>query len=109
MVTVKTGASSQDVLQGAKHVLFVEGTKDVAVLEKLLSPKLRVEPLGPSFSVRSVAKALRKFHPEYWFIIAGFRISCGQLRAEGIGRGHRNETGSRAGSVLGCGTRTLAS
>lgn len=72
MVTVRTGASPQDVLQGAKHVLFVEGTKDgldVAVLEKLLSPKLRVEPLGPSFSVRSVATALRQFHPEYWFII----------------------------------------
>jgi hypothetical protein len=72
MVTVRTGASPQDVLQGAKHVLFVEGTKDgldVAVLEKLLSPKLRVEPLGPSFSVRSVATALRQFHPEYWFVI----------------------------------------
>lgn len=72
MVSVVTGASPQDVLQGAKHVLFVEGTKDgldVAVLEKLLSPKLRVEPLGPSFSVRSVATALRQFHPEYWFVI----------------------------------------
>lgn len=72
MVTVRTGASPQDVLQGAKHVLFVEGTKDgldVAVLDKLLSPKLRVEPLGPSFSVRSVATALRQFHPEYWFVI----------------------------------------
>lgn len=72
MVTVRTGALPQDVLQGAKHVLFVEGTKDgldVVVLERLLSPKLRVEPLGPSFSVRSVATALRQFHPEYWFVI----------------------------------------
>lgn len=53
-------------------MLFVEGTNDgldVAVLDKLLSPKLRVEPLGPSFSVRSVATALRQFHPEYWFVI----------------------------------------
>jgi hypothetical protein len=72
MVRVRTGASPQDVLQGAKHILFVEGKRDgldVAVLEKLLSPKLRVEPLGPSFSVRSVATALREFHPEYWFVI----------------------------------------
>jgi hypothetical protein len=28
-----------------------------------------VEPLGPSFSVRSVATALRHFHREYWFVI----------------------------------------
>lgn len=72
MVTVVTGASPQDVLQGARHVLFVEGTKDgldVAVLDRLLGPRLRVEPLGPSFSVRSVATALRQFHPEYWFVI----------------------------------------
>lgn len=72
MVTVRTGASPQDVLQGAKHVLFVEGTTgglDVAVLEELLGLRLRVEPLGPSFSVRSVAQALRDHHPEYWFVI----------------------------------------
>ncbi|MEZ4253145.1 MAG: hypothetical protein R3B99_33470, partial [Polyangiales bacterium] len=42
---------------------------DVTVLGELLSPKLRVEPLGPSFSVRSAASALHAFHPEYWFVI----------------------------------------
>jgi hypothetical protein len=72
MVAVRTGVASQEVLQGARHVLFVEGTKeglDVTVLHELLMPKLRVEPLGPSFSVRSVATALHQFHPEYWFVI----------------------------------------
>ena len=72
MLTVRTGATSQEVLQGAQHILFVEGTKDgldVTVLHELLTPKLRVEPLGASFSVRSVATALHEFHPEYWFVI----------------------------------------
>ncbi|MBU1666608.1 MAG: hypothetical protein KKG92_14605 [Gammaproteobacteria bacterium] len=72
MLTVRTGAASQEVLQGAQHILFVEGTKDgldVTVLHELLTPKLRVEPLGASFSVRSVATALHEFHPEYWFVI----------------------------------------
>jgi hypothetical protein len=72
MVGVRTGVASQEVLQGARHVMFVEGTKDgldVTVLHELLMPKLRVEPLGPSFWVRSVAAALHQFHPEYWFVI----------------------------------------
>jgi hypothetical protein len=72
MVAVRTGVASQEVLQGAQHVLFVEGTKeglDVTVLHELVMPKLRVEPLGPSFSVRSVATALHQFHPQYWFVI----------------------------------------
>ncbi len=71
MVQVRRGASAQEVLQSAQHVLFVEGTKeglDVTVLRALL-PMMRVEPLGPSFSVRSVATALHAFHPKYWFII----------------------------------------
>jgi hypothetical protein len=72
MLKIETGAPAQAVLQGAKHVLFVEGTKDgldVTVLGELLSPKLRVEPLGASFSIRSAASALHAFHPEYWFVI----------------------------------------
>jgi len=72
MLTIETGAAAQAVLQGAQHVLFVEGTKDgldVTVLGELVSPKLRVQPLGSSFSVRSAATALHVFHPEYWFVI----------------------------------------
>jgi len=72
MVTITRGAPSQAVLQGAQHVLFVEGTSDgldVSVLGELLSPKLRVEPLGASYSVRSVAMALHPTYPYYWFVI----------------------------------------
>lgn len=72
MATIRTGASPEAVLQGARHVLFVEGTQDsldVTVLHELLTPKLRVAPLGQSFSLRSVATALHPFHPDYWFII----------------------------------------
>lgn len=72
MFTVRTGAAPQEVLQGAGHILFVEGATDgldVTVLHELLTPKVRVMPLGPSFSVRSVATALHEFHPEYWFVI----------------------------------------
>ena len=70
---ITTGTAPSGVLQSAQHILFVEGaTKeglDVNVLEELVGPKLRVEPLGPSYSVRSVATALHPFHPHYWFVI----------------------------------------
>ncbi len=72
MAKIESGSSPQAVLQGAQHILFVEGTiggLDVTVLSELLSPKLRVEPLGPSFSIRSAASALHEFHPHYWFVI----------------------------------------
>jgi hypothetical protein len=72
MVSVKVGGPAQAVLQGAERVLFVEGKPhglDVAVLGELLSPRVRVAPLGPSFSVRSVATALHAEHPNYWFVI----------------------------------------
>jgi hypothetical protein len=69
---IRTGAASQDVNQGARHIVFVEGTPDgfdVTVLGELLTPRLRVEPLGASLSVRSVAAALHPFRPDYWFIV----------------------------------------
>lgn len=72
MPTIQTGVPSRSVLQGARHVLFVEGNQDgldVTVLRELLKPSLRVEPLGPCFSIRSAAAALYPHHPEYWFII----------------------------------------
>lgn len=72
MVSIKVGVPTQAVLQGAQHILFVEGRPDgldVSVLGELLSPRVRVAPLGASFSVRSVATALHEFHPQYWFLI----------------------------------------
>jgi hypothetical protein len=49
MAFIKVGAAASEVLQGAKHVLYVEGNGDegldVAVLGELLSPRVRVAPL----------------------------------------------------------------
>ena len=66
---VTRGGPAQEVNQGARHVLFVEGGPeglDVTVLRALTD--LRVEGLGASNFVESVARAMREFHPEYWFI-----------------------------------------
>lgn len=70
---VETGVRSEDVLQGAKHVLFVEGagdeSLDVKVLNELLDRSITISPLGPSYSVKSVAQALYPYHPAYYFLI----------------------------------------
>ena len=69
---VQTGVTAEAVTQGAKHVLYVEGNDDgldVAVLQALLTPKIRVKPLLASHNIRSAAAALHRYHPEYWFII----------------------------------------
>ncbi len=52
--------------------MFVEGDEksfDCKVLEELFDRKLRIEPLGASFSVKSVAQALSTYHPSYYFLI----------------------------------------
>lgn len=72
MASIKVGVPAQEVLQGAGHVLFVEGEPDgfdVTVLRELLPGKVRVEPLGSCYSVRSVATSLHKTHRTYWFLI----------------------------------------
>ena len=72
-ITVKTPIRADEVLQGARHVLFVEGSDpnsvDPKILRTLLRNEIRIEPLGPSFSVQSVAEALHKYHPTYYFLI----------------------------------------
>lgn len=71
MLSVKTGISSEEVLH--QHVLFVEGNDanalDPTVLKEFFDPPLRIEPLGASFSVKSVAEALHPHHPKYYFLI----------------------------------------
>ena len=71
MLSVKTGISSEEVLH--QHVLFVEGNDanalDPTVLKELFDPPLRIESLGASFSVKSVAEALHPHHPTYYFLI----------------------------------------
>lgn len=73
MINVKTGIRPEEVRLQGQHVLFVEGrdqnSVDPKVLDALFSHGLRIEPLGPSFSVRSVAEALHQYHPTYYFLI----------------------------------------
>lgn len=70
---VKTGIRSGEVRLQGEHVLFVEGSDeesvDPKVLNELFSNEIRIVPLGPSFSVRSVAEALQPYHPTYYFLI----------------------------------------
>ena len=73
MMRVRQGPRPEEIRQGAKHVLFVEGhddnSFDVTVLREFFDHRIRVEPLGPSYSVKSVAQALYHFHPFYYFLI----------------------------------------
>lgn len=71
-IEVKRGIRPEEVRLQGRHVLFVEGSKesvDPKVLNELFSNEIRIEPLGPSFSVRSVAEALQPYHPTYYFLI----------------------------------------
>jgi hypothetical protein len=73
MISVKQAIRSDEVLFQGKHVLFVEGkdktSVDPRVLNQLFGNQLRIETLGPSFSVKSVAQALYPYHPTYYFLI----------------------------------------
>ncbi len=70
---VTAGVRSEEVRQNGAHVLFVEGhgeeSFDVQIITELFNRELRVETLGPSFSIKSVAQALYPFHPKYYFLI----------------------------------------
>ena len=69
MLGVRTGIRPESVRFQAGHVLFVEGKDENAldpkVLSELFDHHLRIEPLGPAFSVKSVAEALHPHHPTY--------------------------------------------
>jgi hypothetical protein len=74
MVKVVQGVQGRDAIRrDARHTLFVEGEGaagfDVSVLQKLLHDIITVEPLGPSFSVKAVAQALRPHHADYYFLV----------------------------------------
>ena len=73
MITIKTGIRAEEVRRQGQHVLFVEGKDqnaiDPKVLNELLGQTISIKPLGPSYSVRSVAEALYIHHPTYYFLI----------------------------------------
>ena len=73
MLSIRRGVRPEEVREGGEHVLFVEGSEDgsldLAVLRALLRRTLRIETMGPSYSVRSAAQALARHHPRYYFLI----------------------------------------
>lgn len=73
MIRVEKGIHSEQVRQNARHVLFVEGrgndSMDPQIIGELFDGMIRIEPLGASYSVKSVAEALHPFHPTYYFLI----------------------------------------
>ncbi|MBT3388587.1 MAG: DUF4435 domain-containing protein [Desulfobacula sp.] len=74
MTSFRRGIRSEEIRLQSQHVLFVEGkdqaSVDPKVLRELFDPEnIRIEPLGPSFSVKSVAQALYSYHPNYYFLI----------------------------------------
>jgi hypothetical protein len=73
MVSVKKSIRSDEVNLQGQHILFIEGKDENSVdpkaLKQLFDNQIRVETLGASFSVKSVAEALYPHHPTYYFLI----------------------------------------
>lgn len=80
MTQIRKGIRSEEVRTGGEPILFVEGSGgkeedseneslDKVVLRALLRNTLRVEVMGPSYSVQSAAQSLARYHPKYYFLI----------------------------------------
>ena len=73
MIQVAKGTRPEEVKQRSRYVLFVEGSEsdsfDPQIIGELFDGMIRIEPLGASYSVKSVAEALHPFHPTYYFLI----------------------------------------
>ncbi len=73
MTRVEKGIRPEQIRQNAGHVLFVEGrgndSMDYQIIGELFDGMIRIELLGASYSVKSVAEALHPYHPTYYFLI----------------------------------------
>jgi hypothetical protein len=73
MIQVTKGIRPEEVKHRSRHVLFVEGSGsdsfDPQIIGELFGGMIKIETLGTSYSVRSVAEALHPFHPTYYFLI----------------------------------------
>jgi len=62
MIHINKGVEPDEIKQNSRHVLFVEGrgndSVDPKILEELFDGMIRIEPLGASFSIKSVAEAI---------------------------------------------------
>jgi hypothetical protein len=69
MIEAATDIRAEEIRFQGQHVLFVEGKDEDAidpkVLGELFGQTIRIEPMGPSFYVKSVAEALFPNHPTY--------------------------------------------
>jgi hypothetical protein len=74
---LQRGVNATQVLQGAKHKLFVEGNDnqeiDAVIIQELLKNNeltaIEVQTMGGCDNVRSAAQALIYQHPSYYFLI----------------------------------------
>lgn len=74
---LQLGGNTENILQGARHTVFVEGSRDEEidpiVIKELLRvnglTQISVETMGGCDNVRSAAQALIRHHPSYYFLI----------------------------------------
>lgn len=97
MIKPKTNVQSEQVRQGASHVIFVEGKDDNSIDPFIINTLFNnndifvdVKPIGPSFNIRSAAEALHPHHPEYYFIID--RDHCSNEEVESTWSNFPDET-----------------
>lgn len=73
MSNIRVNKTSENIERQAGNVLFVEGNDDsidLAIMPILFkNSAIIVEPLGPSYQIKSTAQALYKYHPLYYFLI----------------------------------------
>jgi len=74
MTTIRQGVEADEVRQSAKYTLFVEGKDesviDPEVLSTLLSnTPIQIKAMGPFSHILSVAEALHRHHPYYFFLV----------------------------------------
>jgi hypothetical protein len=75
MAGIEQRAPAEKSRQSVRQTLFVEGSKssiDPQVLKTFFSEQginIRVEPLAHSSNLRTVARALYPYHPDYYFLI----------------------------------------
>jgi len=76
MIAVQTGVGSEDSLEAARYVVWVEGEDesiDAVVVREVLRGLDRwsgwVKGLGKSSGIRATARAMRAYHPHYYFVV----------------------------------------
>jgi len=74
MTSIRQGVEAEEVRQAARYILFVEGSSENAIdpeaLRTLLdNTPIQIKAMGPSSHIRSVAEALHKHYPYYFFLV----------------------------------------